>query len=187
MTAAPIARYGAVAIAVHWLMAVLIAIQAGMGLAMTRMAIGPEQFQWYARHKSLGIVLLTLLGFRLAWRWSHPPPPIPLPDRERRAARAVHIALYVIMAAVPLTGWAMASASNAPVSVFGLVTLPDLVAPDRAARAFFLTAHVSAAVSLAVLVTLHVAAALRHVVRGDGIAARMWLTSTGRGSTGRGT
>lgn len=182
MTPGPVARYGVVAIALHWLMAALIAVQAGMGLAMTRLPVGVEQFQWYGRHKSLGIVILGILAARLAWRWTHPPPPLTVSGWERRAARSVHAGLYLVLAAMPLTGWAMASASNAPVSVFGLVTLPDLVAPDRDVRNFFITAHVALAVTLGALLALHIGAAVRHAMRGDGVAARMWPWALRRGA-----
>ncbi|MDX2141830.1 MAG: cytochrome b [Rhodospirillaceae bacterium] len=166
-------RYGKVAMSLHWLMVLLLPAQAAIGLAMTRMPIGLDQFLWYGRHKSFGVILLGLALARWAWRLICIPPALSGQALDIRAAKVVHVLLYATLTAVPMTGWMMASASNTPVSIFGLVTLPDLVPPDRELRATLKAAHAVSAALLAGLVVVHVAGAVRHILRGDGTIRRM--------------
>src|SRR5581483_6442161 len=84
-------------------------------------------------HKQLGIVALMLVAMRLLWRISCVLPRLvqTLPAWQKVIARFVHLCFYALMFALPLTGWIMSSATGIPVSLFGLVTLPDLVAYDE--------------------------------------------------------
>ena len=165
-------RYTAVAIVLHWLVGLAILFMLGLGLAMTQLTLNPATlFGMYQLHKSVGITVLALVALRIAWRLGHPPPLLPagLPRIERRAAHATHLALYAFMLAMPLTGWAMVSASvfNIPTVLFGVVPWPHLpVLPalhDKAAvEAALKTVHALIAFTLIGLIGLHAAAALRH-------------------------
>lgn len=156
-------RYGLVAQFLHWGIVVLLIVQVTLGKIADGLPIGLERLAMMARHKSFGITILGLAVVRLAWRWiDRPPPPPPMPRWQDIAARLNHWALYALLFALPLSGWLMSSASNRPVSWFGLAQLPDFIAPDPALREWFHDLHHYFIWALYALVGLHVAAALKH-------------------------
>ncbi len=177
-------RYTAVAIVLHWAIGLGILAQLALGLAMTQLTIPPATlFGWYQLHKSIGITILLLVVVRIAWRLGHRPPPLPagLPVLEKRAAHGTHLILYAFMLAMPLTGWAMVSASvyNIPTVLFGLVPWPHLpvlsTLPDKGTyEAVFKTIHAYIGFALIAFAGLHIAAALRHqIVERDAVLWRM--------------
>lgn len=169
-------RYGIIAQAFHWLIAVLLLVQVGLGLYAARLPLSLARLEWLSRHKSLGLAALALVLLRLGWRLFNRPPALPdsMPPWERRAARATHRLLYALLILAPLAGWLFASASGLSVNWFGLVRVPDLVAKDPQLAPLFKAAHKLLVALLALLVTLHVAAALRHaLMRRDGVMHRM--------------
>jgi cytochrome b561 len=105
-----------------------------------------------------------LACLRLGWRWANPTPTLPdtLKPYERSLARFTHALLYVLLFAVPFTGWTMSSARGFPVSWFGLFTLPDLVPKDKSLYNMLVTTHTVLAWILGGVVTLHLGAALKH-------------------------
>ena len=158
------ARWGAVSQLLHWLIVALIAIQAALGLTGRLLPLGVEKLALLARHKSIGITILGLAVLRLLWRWLNPSPPLPsnLTPHERFLARFTHATLYVLLFAMPLTGWIMSSARGFPVSWFSLYQLPDLVPKSRVLYDAMVTTHSVLAVALAMTVALHIAGALKH-------------------------
>ncbi len=156
--------YGSVAKFLHWLIALLVIGMLAVGLFMTGMENGPDKFRVYGLHKSTGIMVLLLVAVRLMWKCVNPRPLLPatLHRLEKFLAHAGHVALYALMVAMPLTGWAMSSAAGFPVSVFGLGTLPDFVPPDREMHEFWEETHELLAWVLIVMIALHVLAALLH-------------------------
>jgi len=174
MNPAP-ARYTAPAIALHWLLALLITVSFCVGLYMTGLETSPTKLKIYNWHKWAGIVILTLSAARLLWRLGHrPPAELPMPAWQRGASRATHWALYALFFAVPLAGWAYSSAAGFPVVVFGVLPLPDFVSPDKALAAVLRPLHRYLAYALATLVLLHIAGALKHHwIDRDGLLARM--------------
>jgi len=170
------ARYGGVAIALHWVGALCVLSGFALGLYMTGLAFTPAKLRYYGWHKWLGITVFLLAALRLAWRHAVPPPPWPaaMPAWQRRAARSTHLALYALMLAVPLSGWLYSSATGVSVVYLGLVPLPNLVPKDKAVAGMLLTLHQSLNAALAALVLLHVAAAAKHQwLDRDGLLARM--------------
>ena len=169
------ARYDPFAITLHWLLALAILVTIGVGLTMTGMPLSPARLRLFNWHKWAGICILALSALRLLWRLAQrPPPPPPMPAWQRRAAAATHAALYLLFFAVPLAGWAYSSAAGFPVVLFGVLPLPDFVAPDRALSESLKALHRALAWSLAGLAALHVAAALKHqLVDRDGLLLRM--------------
>jgi cytochrome b561 len=159
----------------HWAIVVLLAIQVPLGMIANELPAGLDRLVLMSRHKSLGITILALALIRLAWRWfDRPPPPPPMPRWQAIAARVNHWALYALLFALPITGWLTSSAANRPVSWFGLVQLPDFVAPDAGLKEAFEEAHEVLVVLLLTLVVLHVAAALKHqFFDRDGLLFRM--------------
>jgi cytochrome b561 len=185
MSKAPIRRYDAVAIVLHWTMALGIFALIGVGLAMKHADLPKMRvFQLFQLHKSIGIVILLLAVARLARRLTHRPPPLPeaMPAQERKAAHAGHILLYLFMLALPLSGWAFVSAAplNIPTVLFGLVSWPhisflaELTDKEPVAAALKL-AHDYVAFALIAVVAVHIGAALRHAFKGDVPLSRMSL------------
>ncbi|MDB5491354.1 MAG: cytochrome b561 family protein [Micavibrio sp.] len=170
-------RYGAVAKTFHWVVALLIIGMLCAGLYMTRVEMSmTDKMQVFGLHKSVGILVLMLASLRLLWKLINTYP-IPLPSHrqwEKSLAALVHSLLYVMMFLMPLTGWLGSSAKGFSVSVFHLFTLPDLVARDKGLADLLWTVHEYAAYSLIVLIGLHFAGAMKHVVIDrDGTLRRM--------------
>jgi len=181
-------RYTNVAIALHWILAVGILLQIWLGFSLDDIPRGtPGRSVWVNFHKSTGITLAALILARLAWRVTHRPPPLPatMPAWERIAARVSHALLYVCMLGAPLAGYVASNFSKFGIKYFNLVVLPPWGTDDKAIYAVFNTAHRVFALTLAGMILLHVAAALKHaLVDRDGIMRRMWLWRA-RVSTGR--
>jgi cytochrome b561 len=171
----PTRRYHPVAVALHWLLALLIVAGFVLGLYMTGLPISPARLKLYNLHKWLGIVILLLSALRLLWRLAvKPPADLPMPVWQRRAAHATHALLYLLFFAVPLAGWAHSSAVGFPVVLFGRWPLPDFVPVDRALGGTLAEVHEALAFTLAAAVVLHVGAALKHqFVDRDGLIDRM--------------
>jgi cytochrome b561 len=161
-TSAP-ARYSAPAIALHWLLGLMILGAFCVGLYMSDLPLSPTRLKLFNWHKWAGITILALSAARLLWRLTHRPPAEPaMPLWQARASRAVHGLLYVLFFAVPLVGWAYSSAAGFPVVLFGLFPLPDFVAHDKALAEAIEPWHGALAWTMAALVAVHLAAALKH-------------------------
>jgi cytochrome b561 len=171
-----VARWGAVAQFLHWLIVALIILQVILASIAEDLPTGVQKIAMYARHKSVGITILVLAIVRLAWRWANPRPPLPdtLKPYERGLAGFTHAALYILLFAMPLTGWMMTSARGFPVSWFGFFQLPDFVPKDKSLYEAMKQTHDTLALVLYAIVTLHVLAALKHhFVLKDNVLRRM--------------
>lgn len=169
-------RYDAFARLLHWLIAALIVVQVVLAESADDLPNGLEKLAILARHKSFGITILGLAAVRLCWRLVRAPPPLPAGMRplQRLAAQVSHRAMYLLLFAVPVSGWLMSSSANYPVSWFGFVQLPDLVAPSEALHEALEDTHEVLAKSLVVIALLHLAAALKHqFIDKDGLLWRM--------------
>lgn len=167
------ATYGAVAKLLHWLIALAIILMLAAGKYMTDLEIGQERFDLTQLHKSIGLTILGLTLLRILWRLLNRQPALPahMGTLERMAAKFTHLVFYVLMLAIPLSGWALASASkyNIPTVYFGTVEVPHLPyistlprdekkdAEDIAEEAHELLANL-----MILLLALHIAAALKH-------------------------
>ena len=173
MTAAP--TYSPVAKVFHWLLALALLGSFSVGLYMADLPFSPFRLKLFNWHKWAGITILTLSLLRLMWRLMHTPPPEPpMPQWQKTAATVTHWALYALFFIVPLVGWAYSSAAGFPIVVFGLIPLPDFVSPDKALAEIIKPWHGYLAKAMAVLVLLHVAAAIKHqVIDKDGLLLRM--------------
>jgi cytochrome b561 len=162
MTSNP--RYTTPAIVLHWLVALLIFVGFPLGVYMHELPLSPTKLQLYSYHKWIGITVLLLAGARVAWRLTHRPPPLPdsVVRWQRQASAAVHGLLYLLILAIPLSGWLMSSAKGFPVVWFGVLPLPDLVGKDKALGDQLAGVHQALNFTLLGLVILHVAAALKH-------------------------
>jgi cytochrome b561 len=173
-------RYGLVAIFLHWVLAVAILTAFAVGLTLEDMPFSPAKLKYINWHKWAGVTILALSALRLLWRLTHRPPALPkpieqaMPAWQLKAFHGTHHLMYLMFFVVPLLGWAYSSAKGFPVVWFGVLPLPDLVAPSKALAEVLEEAHGLAAWGLITLVGLHVAAALKHqFVDQDGLLARM--------------
>lgn len=170
------ASYTATAIRLHWLMAIGLAGTSALGLYMHELPLSPMKLQFYAWHKWAGVTLFALLLLRLSWRLAHRPPgaPIGMPAWQLLAAEVAHRLLYVLMVAIPLSGWLMSSAKGYQTVLFGVLPLPDLLAKDKELGDLLATAHRFLNFAMAGLVLVHVGAAIKHHrIDRDGVMQRM--------------
>jgi len=171
-------RWGSVAKTFHWVIVGLIITQFVLATRAENLPLGMAKLVTLARHKSFGITILVLAVLRLLWRLynRHHSPPLPpdLKPWERGLAHLSHHGLYFLLFAMPLTGWAMSSAKNYPVSWFNQVTLPNFVAPDESLFNVLVATHSVLAWSLVALAGLHVVGAMQHhFIRKDAVLRRM--------------
>ena len=179
-------RYGSVAMTLHWLIALLVLTNIGLGLYMADLPRGdPSKFMIFQYHKSVGLTVLALSVARVIWRLVNPVPPLPrgMSPVLRFAAHASHFLLYFLIVFIPLTGWLVVSASplgNGSL-YFGLFIWPNLPffagmtrEALRPIHELFGTTHVFLAWSAIVLIPIHVGAALYHqFLRRDDVFRRM--------------
>lgn len=180
-TLSPATRYRLPAIALHWVLGLALIGLLVFGWYMTGLPFSPTKLKYFNWHKWAGITILLLSVLRLLWRITHRPPALPagmaarMPRWQHVAHHGVHHALYLLFFVVPLLGWAYSSAAGFPIVWFGQWPLPDLVAPSPELAQTLKPLHMVAAYTLAALIVLHIAAALKHqLVDRDGLLGRMW-------------
>jgi cytochrome b561 len=173
-------RYSALAMALHWLLALGIVALFVLGVYMTDLPFSPARLKLYNWHKWAGVSFLLLSALRLVWRLVRRPPALPthieraMPAWQTRAYHATHHALYALFFVVPLLGWAYSSAAGFPIVWFGQIALPDLLPADKALAELIKPLHELSAFALMGLAALHVAAALKHHwIDRDGLLQRM--------------
>jgi len=168
-------RYDRMALALHWISALLLVFMTGLGWYMMEIEHTPAAKPYFVLHKSLGLVVLALMLVRLAWRRSHPVPQLPsqMPAWQLRAAQMVQVGLYLCMLAVPLAGIAGAAYSKSGLVLFGY-SLPRLVLANHDTAEAYFDIHGTLVWLLIVLVCVHIAGALKHrFIDKDGVFERM--------------
>ena len=176
------ATYSTAARRFHWWTVAFVAVQIPLGLTMAYR--GNTLNLWdgltnalYSSHKLLGITILVLVLARLIYRLSHgaPPDEPTITWWQKGAAHLNHWGLYLMLLVVPLLGYVGISLFPA-LDIFGLFSLPGVVAPNQEAAARVFYWHWVGAVAIVLLVGMHVGAALFHYfIRRDGVLRRMWV------------
>lgn len=169
-------RYTHTAIFLHWLVALGLVATFALGWYMEGLPFSPGKLKYISWHKWAGIALLGLAVLRLVWRLTHRAPALPdgMGSGSRLAAHAGHLLLYVLMLAIPLSGWLASSAQGVPVVWLGMWQLPDLVGKNQALGGFLQETHMVLNYTLLAVVIGHVAAALQHhFIKKDTVLQRM--------------
>ena len=168
-------QYGTTAKVLHWLVVALLLVQYLIGWLMPDLHRGDKPGVPMTLHVSFGIVILTLIILRFAWRLTHPvAPESSLPAWQRLTSEAVHWALYALVLATTVTGWLFASFRGWSLSFFYLAPLPMLASDNAAAGKAIDGWHQAMEWTLLVLIGIHVAAAMVHVfIYRDRIMQRM--------------
>ncbi|MDB5959676.1 MAG: uncharacterized protein JWP59_970 [Massilia sp.] len=172
-------RFTRTAIVLHWLIALLLLGQLAFGWLVLQdiPRNTPGRGFWVNQHKSVGLVIGLLILLRIYWRLRHrPPPPLPMPAWQRRAASASHLALYICMVLMPLSGYLGSNFSKYGIKLFNTVQLAPWGSDNKAIYAFFNQTHAVTATVLALLIAVHVLAVAKHMwIDRDDLLARMWL------------
>jgi cytochrome b561 len=158
-------RYTQLAVWLHWLLALALFGQIGLGLYMADIPKGTPERAWYFNlHKSIGLTLFAFILLRLWWRSLNSPPPLPgtMPTWERKVARANHIILYVCMLVMPVSGFIASNFTKYGVKFFGLFQIGPWGWDDKAIYSVFNGLHETTGTLFIALITIHVLAALKH-------------------------
>jgi cytochrome b561 len=170
-------RYTRTAILLHWLIAVLIIGAFTLGLIMTNIhGFSPTKLKYFSWHKWAGVTVLGLAALRLLWRLFHQPPAYPdtMPELHQNAAHYLHLLLYALMFAVPISGYFYTLAAGVPVVYFGIYQMPVLIEADPVLKPVLKGVHYWLTMGMAALVVAHTAAALKHaIIDRDGVLRRM--------------
>lgn len=176
-------RYSGVAILLHWAMALLIIAGFALGVTMVDIpGLTPTKLRYFSWHKWIGITVLGLACIRLIWRLAHPAPAYPasMAGWQHRAANGVHLLLYVLIFAVPVSGYFYSLAAGVPVVYLGVLPLPVLIDPSPEWKPILKQVHYWLDMTLLAGFCLHVAGALKHqLIDRDGVLGRM-LPGVGR-------
>jgi len=154
--------YGTVARLLHWLVAVLVLLQIPAGIAMTSEPLTAWTAPVYIFHKGSGAVLLVLVLARAAWRLTHRAPPFPdyMPSLEQRIAGATHVAIYVVLVAMVLSGYVHVIGGGYPIELLDRLGVPPLIPSVPRLAAAVLPVHQFGAFLLVGLIAVHVSAVL---------------------------
>ncbi len=157
-------RYGLTAILLHWLVALLIGAAFALGVVMVDIpGLTPTKLRYFSWHKWLGVSVLALAALRLVWRWWRGVPPAEnMPVWQQRAAAVGHALLYVLMFAVPLSGYFYSLAAGVPVVYLGVWPLPVLMGTDPVLKPVLKQLHIALVYVMLVIIMVHILAALKH-------------------------
>ncbi len=173
-------RFGLLTRALHWTMALLIFALLALGTTLANIQPGLANLWLYGLHKTLGFIALSLCLIRLIWhRYSPPPPPIgPARALTNRLARATHTAIYLLLLAIPLSGWVASAATGLDVVIFGHITLPAIAPVSAAWEDTGFALHGLLTKALMALLVAHIAGASLRGLKHDGTLRRMIHGST---------
>jgi cytochrome b561 len=156
------ATYGLVARLLHWLIVVLIVAQFVLGWTMPDVHRDTQPVGLIAWHLTIGTALIAAMAVRIVWRLTHRPPPGNLPPLLGTVSRSTHFLLYAALIAVPVLGWANASARGWAGTLSGALPLPALASTGSTVGHAMGDIHSALAWVLLVLIGMHVGAALFH-------------------------
>jgi cytochrome b561 len=167
--------FGLISRVLHWIMALAVIAMLVLGTVIADMQPDLSTLWLYGLHKTVGIAILTLAAIRLIWhRISPPPHPIGPPRAwETRAARAAHVLFYILLIAIPLSGWFASSATGIDVMLFDRWVLPPIAPASELWEKRGFAVHGILTKALIGLIIIHIVAALKRQIAGDGTLSRM--------------
>ncbi|WP_404710148.1 cytochrome b [Sphingomonas sp. MMS24-J13] len=159
-------RYSGFARLLHWTIVALVVAQFAVAWSMPDIHRGTEPVGLVAWHLSIGTAILAIMVVRAVWRLVHrePPPPSSLSPLLRMVSRTTHVILYALLVALPLLGWANASSRGWPITLFGVIPLPPLMATGARLGHTLGDVHGTVAIVLLVVIGLHVLGAAYHLL-----------------------
>jgi cytochrome b561 len=170
-------RYSLPAIVLHWLIALLIMATFTLGVTMVDIpGLTPTKLKYFSWHKWLGVTVLALACLRLLWRLTHEAPAYPaaMAGWQQSAAHGLHGLLYLLIFAVPVSGYIYTLAAGVPVVYLGILPLPVFMEPNQEWKPILKQVHYVLNMTLLAAVSLHVLAALKHhFIDRDGVFKRM--------------
>ncbi len=168
-------RYSAAMMTIHWLTAASIVVVVVLAWLFPE-GKAVDSSALLLVHRSIGLAILALTVVRLVLRGTQavPAEPDTTSRLENLSARLVHLLLYVILIAMPVSGFMWTTSRGTPVDVFGLFTIPPLFPASEAVHSVSRAIHSLGQYAVYVVLGLHAAAALYHlVIRRDGVMDRM--------------
>jgi len=175
-----VAQYTGTAKVLHWLMALLIIGLFALGQYMSDLSMSPRKLLLYSWHKWVGVTVFFLLLVRIGWRVTHQPPALPeqMSKLQRLASHIGHALLYLLMLAIPISGWLMSSAKGYQTVWFGMLPIPDMLGKDKQLGDALAELHGALNGLLMLIVVVHVLAALKHhFIDRDPVLRRMLPSS----------
>lgn len=160
----------------HWSIVVLVVMQFVSAWIMPELRGATPPTTLVSLHMSFGVIVLVVMLMRVLWRITHQPPKLPptLTRLEIGASHVVHYLLYLLLIALPFSGWAWASARGWEVNLFSAVKLPALLSAHSAYGRLAGNLHSGIATVVLLLIASHVGAALYHFyVKKDLVMERM--------------
>ena len=171
-------RYTRVAVTLHWVIALGVLGQIAFGWWMIDIPKSPPGVRayWFNIHKSIGITLGVLMIVRVVWGLMHRAPPLPdhIPAWQKLASKASHLALYVCMIIMPLSGYLGSSFTKYPIKYWGM-TLPNWGWESPALKDICSDVHQITVIVFMVLIAIHIAAAVKHMIGRDRVIQRIWF------------
>ena len=168
--------YDSAAIALHWTVALLVLVQFVSAITWDYFARDTRE-ALQSVHVSLGILLTAVIIARIAWRL--------IPDHRvssleagwvRRASKAVHYLLYLLLVTQVVTGFLFRWAQGHPAKFFGLLAIASpFGAVDKGTRSEVHVIHEWIGWAIVILAFGHALAALyHHYALKDRVLGRMF-------------
>jgi cytochrome b561 len=172
-------QYTLFAIGLHWWIALLIFIAFPLGIYMHDLPFSPTKLKLFSWHKWLGVTVFLFVVVRIYWRLRNSPPDLPdsIAPWQKRVTHVAHGLLYLLMVAIPLSGWLMSSAKGFQTVWFGVLPIPDLLGKDKELGNLLVTVHQTLNFSFLALLILHILAVLKHHFIDKDMILRRMLTN----------
>lgn len=172
--------YSGSAVVVHWLLALSIFFLFISSWWMLALPLPSKELTFrqfpFQLHKNIGITIVFLLFLLLYVRFKHRPASItgtPIPSWMQKLAIADHIILYVLILACCLSGYLSSSYSGWGTTYWWLIELPYWGREDEELNMFWSDVHLWTCWGLLAILSVHIAGALYHAFRNDGVVRRM--------------
>ncbi len=158
-------NYGLIAILLHWLMAILVIVLLVSGVYMVGLGYYDPWYNtapWW--HKSLGLLVFILLIIKLYWRLTNirPAPLKSYKTWEVKISSTLHWSTYVLLLIICISGYFFTTAKGVDIAFFDYFKVPAMGSLTTSSSEIAGKIHRLISYLLAILVILHMMAALKH-------------------------